>query len=72
MKKPELKWDAVITSGQKTEGSRPSLGSPCFWAGFSSLRASEPTDALDEGPPLRAEAELCHSERSALPALILI
>lgn len=72
VKKPELKWDAVVTSGQKTEGPRPSLGSPCFWAGLSPLRASEPTDALDEGPPLRAEAELCHSERSALPALILI
>lgn len=32
----------------ENRGSRPSLGSPCFWAGFSSLGASEPTDALDE------------------------
>ena len=72
MERPELKRDAVITSGQKTEGPPPSLGSPCFWADLSPLRASEPTDALDEGLPLRAEAEVCHSERSALPALILI
>lgn len=35
VKRPELKWDAVSTSGQKTrgaEGARPSLRSPCFWA----------------------------------------
>ena len=40
-----------------------------YWVVLNSVVVA---DALDEGPPLRAEAELCHSERSALPVLSLI
>lgn len=71
VKRPDLKWGAVRTSGRKarrTEGARPRLSSPGFWAGLSPRQACGPTSGRDEGPLLRSEAKLRPSARSALPA----